>query len=175
MPDTGPYRPNMYRACILLMAAGILACDTGPAVPLTEVAGTWGGDNAGLIVSDTVAHIHIGCTLGYARTPLRLNADGRFETTGTYNVDAYPVDRGTIHPAAFTGQVKGNSLSLSVVLTDNGRQLGPVTLIYKREPKMGPCPICRTASPASAARQLESLRLQGHRAGAGTSPISSRN
>lgn len=165
----------MNRAGIVLVFAAIIACDTGPAVPLTEVTGTWGADNAGLIASDTVVHIHIGCTLGYARAPIRLDADGRFTAAGTYNVDAYPVDRGIIHPATFTGQVKGNALTLTVVLTDNGRQLGPVTLIYKKEPKMGPCPICRTAEWSAAARQLEQLRFQNHNAAVGTRFISSRN
>ena len=165
----------MNRAGIVLVFAAIISCDTGPAVPLTEIAGTWGGDNAGLIASDTVAHIHIGCTLGYARTPIRLDADGRFAVTGTYNVDAYPVDRGIIHPATFTGQVKGNALTLTVVLTDNGRQLGPVTLIYKKEPTMGPCPICRTAEWSAAARQIELMRRQHHNAAVGARPISSRN
>lgn len=165
----------MIRAGFLLAFATLMSCDTGPAVPLTEVAGTWGADNAGLIASDTVAHIHIGCTLGYARTPIRLDAEGRFSVSGTYNVDAYPVDRGIIHPASFTGQVKGNALTLTVVLTDNNRQLGPVTLIYKKEPKMGPCPICRTAEWSAAARQIEQLRLHNHNAAVGTRAISSRN
>jgi hypothetical protein len=62
---------------------------------------------------------------------------------GTYNVDAYPVNRGIDHPAQFTGQITGQTMALTVTLTDTARVLGPVTLIYGKEPKMGPCPICR--------------------------------
>jgi len=111
--------------------------------PITEVAGTWGGDNAGLIVSNTDVHIHIGCTLGDALGPIRPDANGQFEATGTYNVDAYPIDRGITHPARFTGQIVGQTMTLTVTLTDTARVLGPVKLVYGTEPKMGPCPICR--------------------------------
>jgi hypothetical protein len=26
--------------------------------------GTWGGDNTGMIVTDSAAHVHVGCTFG---------------------------------------------------------------------------------------------------------------
>src|SRR6202162_4782784 len=119
----------------------ILACSATS--PITQVVGTWGGDNAGLIVSNTDVHVHIGCTLGDAVGPINPDANGRFEAEGTYNVDAYPVDRGIIHPARFTGQIIGQTMTLTVSLTDAVRVIGPVTLIYGKEPKMGPCPICR--------------------------------
>jgi hypothetical protein len=121
----------------------LLACSAATSARITEVAGTWGGDNAGLIVSDADVHVHIGCTLGDAPGPIRTDSDGRFEVTGSYNVDAYPVDRGILQPARFTGRIIGQTMTLTVSLTDTARALGPVTLIYGREPKMGPCPICR--------------------------------
>lgn len=136
----------------------ILACSTATSARITEVAGTWGGDNAGLIVTDTDVHVHIGCTLGDAVGPIHPGADGRFEATGTYNVDAYPVDRGITHPATFTGQIIGQTMTLTVALTDTARVLGPVTLIYGKEPKMGPCPICRVPK-ISAARSHEPTPL----------------
>ena len=44
---------------------GLTACSGAAAFrPGPLAAGTWGGDNAGLIASDTSAHVHIGCTLG---------------------------------------------------------------------------------------------------------------
>lgn len=143
-----------FRFFIAVFAAA-LACQSAPGDPITDVAGTWGGENAGLIASDTAAHVHIGCTLGETHGPIRPDLDGRFEISGTYNVDAYPVDRGITHPARFTGQIVGRSMTLTVMLTDTARTLGPVTLIYGKEPKMGPCPICRTPSgvrPRSTSR-----------------------
>jgi hypothetical protein len=131
------------RITVALSAFAVLACSAATSTRITEVVGTWGGDNAGLIVNDTDVHVHIGCTLGDAVGPIHPDADGRFEATGTYNVDAYPVNRGIDHPARFTGQITGQMMTLTVSLTDTARVLGPVNLIYGKEPKMGPCPICR--------------------------------
>jgi len=127
----------------IVAMVSILACSAATSARITEVSGTWGGDNAGMIVTDTDVHVHIGCTLGDAVGPIHPDADGRFEATGTYNVDAYPVNRGITHPATFSGQVVGQTMTLTVSLTDTARVLGPVTLTYGKEPKMGPCPICR--------------------------------
>jgi hypothetical protein len=133
----------MTRIIAILSSCALLACSTVTPIPITEVTGTWGGDNAGLIVDKTDIHVHIGCTVGDAVGPIRPGAHGRFEASGTYNVDAYPVNRGIVHPATFTGQIVGQTMTLTVSLTDTTRVLGPVTLVYGKEPRMGPCPICR--------------------------------
>jgi len=129
------------------MILALLACSAATSTQIKDVAGTWGGDNAGLIVNDTDVHVHIGCTVGDAVGPIRTDTAGRFSATGTYNVDAYPVNRGILHPATFSGQVVGTTMTLTVSLTDTARVLGPVTLVYGKEPKMGPCPICRVPKP----------------------------
>jgi len=133
----------MTRIFLIFFSFALVACSAVTSTPITEVAGTWGGDNAGLIVDKDNAHVHIGCTVGDAVGPIRPDQDGRFVATGTYNVDAYPVDRGIIHPASFTGRIVGETMTLTVTLTDTGQVLGPVALIYGKEPTMGPCPICR--------------------------------
>src|SRR4051812_16529393 len=127
----------------IAIAMLLFACASTSGVPITDVTGTWGGDNAGLIATDTSAHVHIGCTLGDTKGRIIADLDGHFSIGGTYNVDAYPIDRGILHPAEFTGQISGRSMTLTVVLTDTGRQLGPVTLVLGKEPQMGPCPICK--------------------------------
>lgn len=128
---------------VLFLAFSAAACPNAPAAPITDIIGTWGGDNAGLIASDTSAHVHIRCTVGDTKGRVTPDAAGHFSISGVYNVDAYPIDRGITHPAEFSGQISGNTMTLTVVLTDTGRQLGPVSLTYGKEPKMGPCPICR--------------------------------
>ncbi len=133
----------MTRIIAILSIFGLLACSAATSTPITQIVGTWGGDNAGLIVNNTDVHVHIGCTLGDALGPINPDANGRFVATGTYNVDAYPVDRGITHPATFSGQIVAQTMTLTVSLSDTARVLGPVTLVYGQEPKMGPCPICR--------------------------------
>src|ERR1700687_4072019 len=129
------------RIPVILSVSAVLACSAATSAHITEVVGTWGGDNAGLIVTDTDVHVHIGCTLGDAVGPIHPDANGRFEATGTYNVNAYPVDRGITHPARFTGQIIQQTMTLTVSLTDTARVLGPVTLIYGKEPTIGSCQI----------------------------------
>jgi len=111
--------------------------------PDTVPVGTWGGDDSGLLVRADGAHAHIGCTLGDVTGPIPVDAGGGFDVTGQWNVDAYPVDRGIFHPARLSGWTDGRTLTLSVLLTDTGRVLGPARLAFGREPQMQNCPICR--------------------------------
>ena len=115
--------------------------------PPSELArGTWGGDNAGALVQDSV-HVHIGCTLGNFLPPASLSAEGRFSVVGSYTLRAFPIAVGPPLPADFAGVVKGNQLTLTVAVHDTVEKkvvnLGPVTLVLGREPRMQACPICR--------------------------------
>src|SRR5512141_663465 len=98
----------------ILAAALILACASTSGTPITDVSGTWGGDDAGLIATDTSAHVHIGCTLGDTKGKIVADLDGHFSINGTYNVDAYPIDRGILHPAQFSGVITGRTMTLTV-------------------------------------------------------------
>ena len=153
----------MTRILLVPSICAIIACSAAT-TRITDVVGTWGGDNAGLIVNDNDVHVHIGCTVGDAAGPIRTDANGKFEATGTYNVDAHPVNRGVLHPATFRGQVVGQTMTLTVSLTDTARVLGPVTLTYGKEPTMGPCPICRVPKVASPAIGPLPDRLKSRRA-----------
>ena len=136
----------------VLAVIAAVACSTATTTPAAnlDIHGTWGGDNAGLIVNLNDIHVHIGCTLGDATGPIVTDANGHFEATGTYNVDAYPVNRGIEHPAKFSGDIRGRTMTLTVALTDTARILGPVTLFYGKQPQMGPCPICRVPRKRAA-------------------------
>jgi hypothetical protein len=124
--------------------------------------GTWGGENAGLIVNDTIAHVHVACTLGNFPAPVTVDENGRFNVSGSYVLRAYPVFVGPYHPAQFAGQINGNRLTLTVTVSDTVEkktvQVGPVTVTFGNEPRMGPCPICKT--PGDMAQSL-SLGLTG--------------
>ena len=110
--------------------------------------GTWGGENAGVLVSDTTAHVHVGCTLGNFPTPVLLDANGEFTVAGSYVLRAFPVHIGPDLPAQFSGRIRGTRLTLSIAVNDTVEkktvQLGPVDVTFGRDPRMGPCPICRS-------------------------------
>ena len=116
-----------------------------PSDPLAK--GTWGGNNAAVIVTDSQAHVHIGCTFGDVPGPVPVADDGTFSVAGSYVLRAYPVMVGPPLPAQFSGRVTGSLMTLTVVVNDTvakkTQTLGPVSVTYGKEPSMGPCPICR--------------------------------
>src|ERR1035437_2295844 len=117
-------------------------------------AGTWGGDNAGVIVSDSDMHVHIGCTYGDVTGRVPLDSTGRFTVTGSYMLRAYPIQVGPTMPAQFAGHVSGGTLVLTVTVHDtvahSDTVLGPATVVFGKTPSMGPCPICRTPADRKA-------------------------
>ena len=64
-----------------LLLLGLLAagCSDPSLVPSDGhlPVGTYGGDNAGLIVTDAEAHVHVGCTFGDMPGNIPLDAEGR--------------------------------------------------------------------------------------------------
>jgi len=133
------------KAAVTFVAVAALLgpCDPTGLKPPKDLAGMWGGENAALIADDTSAHVHIGCTYGNIHNRIMLDAGGRFDMAGEQNITAHPVDLGILHPARFSGRVIGSTMTLTVTLTDTTVTLGPVLLWYGKEPRMGPCPICR--------------------------------
>jgi hypothetical protein len=126
-----------------ILAVVLAACGDHGSLPDRLPEGTWGGDQAAMIVSATGAHVHVGCTVGDIAQPIALDAEGRFDVTGQHNVDAFPINRGILHPARYSGSTDGRNLVLTVRLTDTGQTLGPVGLVLGLEPRMANCPICR--------------------------------
>ena len=137
----------MTRVLAILGLVSLAACSAGPEAPIGDITGTWGGVDAGLIATDSTTHVHIGCTKGDVTSIIHADSGGHFDVPGLYNVNAYPVDLGILHPARFAGQITGRTMVLTVTLTDTTRTLGPVTLTYGRTPQMGMCPICRVPEP----------------------------
>ena len=138
------------------LALGLLlsACvDSGPLPPSddTLAIGTWGGDNAGVIVSESTSHVHVGCTFGDMPPGIQLDASGRFTVDGSYVLRAYPVQVGPPLPAQFSGRVIGRTLTLAIAVNDTVEKkvvsLGPISVTYGRTPNLGPCPICRVPRP----------------------------
>ena len=153
---------RMMRSALLPAAGMALLCvtscrsdlATGPPANGRLAVGTWGGDSAGVIVTDTVSHVHVGCTYG-DMTHVTLDADGRFSTAGTYLLRAYPVAIGPTMPAQFVGRVSGSILTLTVTVMDTIARTvvvrGPIAVRLGAEPIMPNCPICRIPGDRSTA------------------------
>lgn len=142
----------------ILVAAAVVSCradETMVAAGTRLAIGTWGGDGAGIIATDTVTHVHVGCTLGDIPGRVTLDANGRFTANGTYVLRAFPVFIGPTLPAQFSGVVVGRTLTFAVAVNDTVEKrvvaLGPVTVQLGAEPRLGPCPICRVPGMRIAA------------------------
>ncbi|MGH7583385.1 MAG: hypothetical protein ACREL5_09190 [Gemmatimonadales bacterium] len=132
----------------MLLLVLLAACSSSnSSKPELVPLGTWGGDSAGLIVSDTNFHLHIGCTFGDVSGRVAVDADGNFDVTGSYQLHAYPITVGPTFPARFVGQLHRSLLNITVTVTDTTGDStvvhGPVVVQIGKEPELGPCPICR--------------------------------
>jgi hypothetical protein len=140
----------MKRSIGTLGALAVLAACSGSQLlpPGTTLQGpTWGGEGAGILLSDQGAHVHIGCTYGDFPVPIVLSTSGEFDVVGSYLLRAYPIAVGPTMPARLKGRVNGSSLTMTVVVTDTIADStvtkGPSTVVFGQEPQMGVCPICR--------------------------------
>lgn len=148
-------------AVALVLTLASATCDSNHAIlppGSGELAsGTWGGPNAGVIVNDTLVHVHVGCTYGDIPGRVALSSSGTFTRAGGFLLRAYPVAVGPTMPAVFVGQVDGARLTLTVTVTDTtaGKVtvLGPVSVIYGKDPQLGPCPICAVPGRRNLVRE----------------------
>lgn len=143
------------RTVMLVVAVGCRGdVSNGPPSDGRVATGTWGGDSAGVLVNDTIAHVHIGCTYGDIPGRVPLDPDGRFTAVGSFLLRAYPIAIGPTMPAQFVGRVSGAKLTITVTVTDTIAKTtvvrGPVTVTYKIEPRMQNCPICRVPGVRAA-------------------------
>ncbi|HEX4934766.1 MAG TPA: hypothetical protein VFV33_16365 [Gemmatimonadaceae bacterium] len=160
--------PRAARAAVALLAVFAGACagspsEAAPAEHLT--AGTWGAEGAGVIVSDTLVHVHIGCTKGDFARPAALDG-GRFNVAGRYILRLFPIQVGPELPARFTGVVRGRLLTLAIAVDDTVQKqlvaLGPVTVVLGDEPRLGPCPICASPNRLAARPVMPFPARQAH-------------
>jgi hypothetical protein len=150
----------MRHTAIVIGCLAIASCDPSASgsVDGKLANGTWGGDNAAVIVVDSLVHVHIGCTDGDVTGRVTLDADGRFTIAGSYLLRAYPIAVGPTLPAVFTGRLDGAKLTFTVFVTDTTDNdkvtvLGPVTVVLGKDPQMGPCPICKDPLERRRVRQ----------------------
>ena len=108
--------------------------------------GTWGGNNFALIATDSITHVHVGCTFGDFPGNITLDATGRFAVNGAYMLHAFPVSFGPSMPAQLSGQVTGTTLTFAIAVNDTVAKqvvsVGPGTVQLGKDPVMGACPVC---------------------------------
>ena len=124
---------------VLLTAAGPCSTDlAGPVAP-----SEWGGDHVGLTVLATGGTLEYDCASGTIDQPIVAATNGNFIAQGTHTrghggpsmVGEIP-DR---HPARYEGWTDGETMRLTVTLTDTGEKLGSFTLVRGQSPRVFRC------------------------------------
>lgn len=126
--------------------------------------GTWGGDNVAVIATDSVTHVHVGCTFGDFPSSVTVDANGHFAVNGSYMLHAFPVAFGPSMPAQLSGQVSGNTLTFAIAVNDTVAKqvvsLGPGTVTLGKTPVMGACPVCAIPGMTRALLIKPSKRIE---------------
>jgi hypothetical protein len=109
----------------------------------TVSSGTWGGLHMGIQVQPNKANIEFDCARGSIEQPIPLDSQGRFDVAGIYIQEhGGPVSLGEppdSHPARYTGQVRGRTMSVTVTLTDKMETIGQFNLRHGQSPFVFKC------------------------------------
>jgi hypothetical protein len=102
--------------CVCLV---VDACAESPTQPrdTSLPTGRWAGDGVCLSAAGDGCDLVVGC--GHGQFPLPVvHADGTFEVSGTYRIEAGPISINPAPPAMFSGVLRGQALTLSVTPND---------------------------------------------------------
>ena len=116
--------------------------DEKRAVSASLPPGNWGGDHAGLQVTEKGARLELDCAHGSIEGPIALDAQGSFDVPGTYVPEAPgPVRRDGDRASAvrYAGKLDGETLRLTVRGTVTDSDLGTFTLTRNRFPRVRKC------------------------------------
>lgn len=123
------------------LLASLSGC-VGDASPALDEApeGSWGGEHAALHVDALGADFELDCAHGRMESPLRLDAEGRFEVEGFYVREGGPTrEMPPQLPAAFVGSIDGVRLTFSITLRDTDQTIGPFTVVRAQPARLVKC------------------------------------
>lgn len=121
---------------------------TGETVTMDEgtehlAVGDWGGKHVRMEVSEGGALLEFDCAKGSIAGPITLDAEGRFGAKGEFAREGFgPRDEDALPegvPARFTGEVKGESMTLTITLTETKEEVGTYTLTRGSRGRLWKC------------------------------------
>jgi hypothetical protein len=105
--------------------------------------GTWGGEHIGLEVTAQGGQVEYDCAHGTIDQKIVTDGQGRFDLRGTHiREHGGPIRKDEAvdsHPAKFKGQIKGNTMTLTVTESDTKELVGTFTLVYGQTPHLMKC------------------------------------
>lgn len=114
-------------ALLLGVSSSIAQADNSSGTPQV-----WGGAHVSMVMSSENTTFEFDCAQGVIMSPIKPDANGNFEATGTYTPQSgRPVKKDSPPndlPATYKGAIHGNSMTLEVLLPDKAQQPQPLTL-----------------------------------------------
>lgn len=121
-----------------------LLCQTKGGANKAVKTGGWGGEQIGMTVNKDGASLEFGCASGSIAQPIRTDAKGNFSVEGTLTrrLGVMPADPALLpkpQDVTYSGQVKGNTMTLEITSKADGSSLGSYTLAYGQDPHIFYC------------------------------------
>ncbi len=131
---------------ILLPAVGIglaaLAGCSGTMIGIST-GESFGGVGGLLVVREAGADLEFDCATGRIEEPMTFSADGTFDVDGTFTPGMGGSVREDDPPipevARYMGVLRGDRLTLSAILVEDGTTIGPYQLRRGEEPLLRRC------------------------------------
>jgi hypothetical protein len=105
--------------------------------------GIWGGEHIRLEVTTQGGQVEYDCGHGTIDQKIVSDSQGRFEVLGTHiREHGGPVrkdETADSHLAQFKGQIKGNTMTLTVTESDTKEVVGTFTLVHNQTPHLMKC------------------------------------
>lgn len=106
------------------------------------LVGLWGGKSTLLNVGEGGAGVDFSCAHGAIEQPLRLDQKGGFDLPGVYVRESFGPQREgeeRSQPARYQGSVSGQTMTLTIKLTQTNETIGPMTLTLGRMTRLHKC------------------------------------
>ena len=132
---------EILQPAVLIGLAALAGC-SGTIVGISA-GESFGGVGVLLVARGAGADLEFDCATGRIEEPMTFSADGTFDVEGTFtpgmggpfNEDDPPIPEA----ARFMGVLRGDRLTLSAILVEDGTTIGPYQLRRGEEPLLRRC------------------------------------
>jgi len=132
----------MIRASLVLTFL-LAGCVTSTDKKIEPLSGNWGGQHVGLTLDASGGKLEYDCAAGVIYGPVILDPLGEFHEKGTHTPGTGgPVRQDEVPqalPALYHGSVRGERMTLRVIVPSNGTVIGPFELILGSAPILMRC------------------------------------
>jgi len=115
-----------YKKGSLVLLFGLLLMSLTAMKQQRIATGVWGGQHINIKVGANSATIEYDCASGVIDGPLVVDSDGNFKLHGTHHMERGGPVRSDEEPrqvpATYTGSIKGNTMTLTLKLSDSDEE-----------------------------------------------------